>query len=138
LKGGGTWMNSGSRPSVLLALVGSGTVVGFTATLTDKIVPHLIGVDIGCGVSAWNLGKGKLKADKLDKFIRKHVPSGYAVSKEKVDKEECETAFEALPETCTEKPCVGYGPVALPKTPWMKVPWHIKKPQTYWRPSMIR
>jgi RNA-splicing ligase RtcB len=81
--------------------VGSGTVVGFTATLTDKILPHLIGVDIGCGVSAWNLGKGKLKADKLDKFIRKHVPSGYAVSKEITDREECETAFETLPDTCT-------------------------------------
>ena len=31
---------------------GSGCVIGFTSTFTDKIIPDLIGVDIGCGVDA--------------------------------------------------------------------------------------
>ena len=29
---------------------GAGCVVGFTSTMTDKIIPNLIGVDIGCGM----------------------------------------------------------------------------------------
>ena len=56
--------------------VGKGIVVGFTATDTGLAVPSLIGVDIGCGVSAWNLGKGSMPFDKLDSFIRKRIPSG--------------------------------------------------------------
>ena len=52
---------------------GAGCVIGFTAKKTDKIVPNLIGVDIACGVTAWNLGKVKPNFDKLDSFIRKHI-----------------------------------------------------------------
>jgi len=55
---------------------GAGCVIGYTARLTDKIVPNLIGVDIGCGVIAWKLGKITQKFDKLDKFIREFIPSG--------------------------------------------------------------
>jgi RNA-splicing ligase RtcB len=36
-------------------------------------------LDIGCGVSACNLGKGSLRFDKLDAFIRKNIPSGQNV-----------------------------------------------------------
>lgn len=54
-----------------------GAMVGFTMTLNDVIVPSLVGVDIGCGVSAYKLGRlKKLKAEKFDKFIRKHIPIG--------------------------------------------------------------
>ena len=56
------------------------------AGTTVRIMPdvHLgkgtvIGFDIGCGVSACNLGRGKLAFDKLDKFVRKNIPSGQAV-----------------------------------------------------------
>jgi len=58
---------------------GAGCVIGYTAHLTDKIVPNLIGVDIGCGVRAWKIGKRSLvgeKFEKLDKFIRGNIPSG--------------------------------------------------------------
>ena len=54
------------------------SVVGWTATYNDLIIPSVIGFDIGCGISACNLGKGKLAFDKLDKFIRKNIPSGQA------------------------------------------------------------
>ncbi len=56
--------------------VGKEAVVGFTSSVSDVIVPGIIGVDIGCGVTAWNIGKRNLKFDKLDKFIRKNIPLG--------------------------------------------------------------
>ncbi|MDR2072197.1 MAG: RtcB family protein, partial [Spirochaetaceae bacterium] len=59
--------------------LGKGTVVGFTATSNSLIIPSVIGVDIGCGVCACNLGRGNLRFDKLDAFIRKNIPSGMAV-----------------------------------------------------------
>jgi len=58
---------------------GKGTVIGWTATFNDLVIPSVIGLDIGCGVCACNLGHSKLAFDKLDKFIRKNIPSGQAV-----------------------------------------------------------
>jgi tRNA-splicing ligase RtcB (3'-phosphate/5'-hydroxy nucleic acid ligase) len=59
--------------------LGKGTVIGWTATYDSIIIPSFLGLDIGCGVCACNLGRGKLSFDKLDKFIRKSIPSGQAV-----------------------------------------------------------
>jgi len=59
--------------------LGKSTVIGWTATYDSLIIPSVIGLDIGCGVCACNLGKGKLAFDKLDKFIRKNIPSGQVV-----------------------------------------------------------
>jgi len=65
---------------------GAGAVVGFTSTLTDKLIPNVIGVDIGCGVRAVSLGKIpnlNRRFQELDDFIRKEIPSGFAVHSEK-------------------------------------------------------
>jgi len=59
--------------------LGKSTVIGWTATYDSLVIPSVIGLDIGCGVCACNLGKGKLAFDKLDRFIRKNIPSGQAV-----------------------------------------------------------
>jgi len=59
--------------------LGKSTVIGWTATYDNLIIPSVIGLDIGCGVCACNLGRGKLAFDKLDKFIRRKIPSGQAV-----------------------------------------------------------
>jgi len=59
--------------------IGKGTVIGWTATYKKLIIPSVIGLDIGCGVCACNLGRGKLAFDKLDKFIRKNIPAGLDV-----------------------------------------------------------
>jgi len=59
--------------------LGKSTVIGWTATYNEIINPSVIGFDIGCGVCACNLGRGKLAFDKLDKFIRKNIPSGQEV-----------------------------------------------------------
>jgi RNA-splicing ligase RtcB len=59
--------------------LGKTTVIGWTATYTDVLIPSVIGLDIGCGVCACNLGRGNLRFDKLDAFIRKNIPSGQSV-----------------------------------------------------------
>jgi RNA-splicing ligase RtcB len=62
-----------------------GAMVGFTMTLNDVIIPSIVGVDIGCGVSAYHLGRLKaVKSEKLDHFIRKNVPLGMGVHDEPV------------------------------------------------------
>lgn len=56
---------------------GAGICIGFTAELKDKVIPNVVGVDIGCGVLAVNLGNIDINLEKLDKFIRKNIPSGF-------------------------------------------------------------
>lgn len=55
---------------------GSGAVIGFTCPVGDKIIPNVIGVDIGCGV-ATTLTKVASFED-FDKKVRARVPSGFA------------------------------------------------------------
>ena len=57
---------------------GMGCVIGFTGHFTDKIIPNIIGVDIGCGVVAYNLGKQELDFAEVDKRIRESVPLGFS------------------------------------------------------------
>lgn len=61
------------------AHAGAGCVVGTTMTVTDKIVPNLVGVDIACGMETVNIGKVRVDFRKLDNVIREHVPSGFAL-----------------------------------------------------------
>jgi len=59
---------------------GKGAVIGFTMKMTDKIIPEVIGVDIGCGMTSLKIGndfKDDLK--EVDKKIREHVPFGFSV-----------------------------------------------------------
>ncbi len=56
--------------------VGVGCVIGFTADLGDKVIPNIVGVDIGCGMLTVELGDTKVDVRKLDEIIRKHIPSG--------------------------------------------------------------
>lgn len=77
---------------------GSGCVIGYTAKITDKIVPNLIGVDIGCGVASWHLGNEASigqKFDKLDKVIRQYVPSGRSIN-DAFDSDEVEFIYDTL------------------------------------------
>lgn len=58
---------------------GKGCTIGTTMTITDKVIPNLVGVDIGCGMAVANLGKIELNENELkniDKAIREYVPSG--------------------------------------------------------------
>lgn len=63
--------------------VGAGICIGFTAKLSDKIVPNWIGVDIGCGVTSYKLGDIKPNFDDIDNFIRREIPYGMKIRKHK-------------------------------------------------------
>lgn len=61
---------------------GAGCVIGFTANLGDKVIPNVVGVDIGCGMLVASLGKKDIDLDGLDRFIREKIPSGLSVNSE--------------------------------------------------------
>ena len=54
---------------------GKGCTIGTTMTVTDKAVPNIVGVDIGCGMYTVNLGKDEIDLEKLDEAAH-FVPSG--------------------------------------------------------------
>ncbi len=58
---------------------GAGCTIGTTMTIRDKIVPNLVGVDIGCGMFVSLLGKTEIDFKRLDEVIRSFVPSGFDV-----------------------------------------------------------
>lgn len=58
---------------------GSGCVIGFTADLGKRVIPNIVGVDIGCGMLVAELGRVHLDPEKLDKVIRDKVPAGMNV-----------------------------------------------------------
>lgn len=58
---------------------GAGCTIGTTMTITDKVVPNLVGVDIGCGMETVRLAEKRLEMPKLDAAIRARIPSGFAV-----------------------------------------------------------
>jgi len=58
---------------------GAGCTVGYTQTMNDYIIPNFVGVDIGCGIYAYNLGKINVDFAKLDAFIKKNIPVGFSV-----------------------------------------------------------
>ncbi len=53
--------------------------IGLSMTVTDKIIPQLLGVDIGCGMTCVKLNKNNAEFQKLDRVIRENVPSGFAI-----------------------------------------------------------
>ena len=55
---------------------GAGCVIGFTADLGDKVIPNIVGVDIGCGMLSVERGNTDIDLSKLDEVIRKYVPNG--------------------------------------------------------------
>lgn len=58
---------------------GAGCVIGFTADLGEKVIPNIVGVDIGCGMLTTNLGNIDIDFERLDNIIREYVPSGRKV-----------------------------------------------------------
>lgn len=54
---------------------GKGCTIGTTMTITDKIVPAMVGVDIGCGMYTVYLGKTDIDFEKIDE-VAHYIPSG--------------------------------------------------------------
>lgn len=55
---------------------GAGCTVGFTAKLGDKVIPNLVGVDIGCGMHVTGFTMEGLDFERLDNTIRNNIPAG--------------------------------------------------------------
>ena len=60
------------------AHAGKGCTIGTTMTITDKVVPNLVGADIGCGMYCVKLGKVEIDFEQFDKAVYK-LPSGTSV-----------------------------------------------------------
>lgn len=63
---------------------GKGCVIGFTADLGDKVIPNIVGVDIGCGMLCVELGKIELDLERLDNIINEYIPAGRNIREHKV------------------------------------------------------
>ncbi|MDE5832694.1 MAG: RtcB family protein [Desulfovibrio sp.] len=61
---------------------GAGCVIGTTLTVSDKISPNIVGIDIGCGMEAVNIGRARMEFKKLDSVIRDRVPAGFNIRKQ--------------------------------------------------------
>lgn len=63
---------------------GAGCVIGFTGNLGDKVIPNIVGVDIGCGMLILNLGKlTDIDFHAFHEHIRSNVPSGMIVREDR-------------------------------------------------------
>ena len=58
---------------------GSGCVIGFTADLGERVIPNIVGVDIGCGMLTVELGKEAVDYAQLDRVVREFIPAGSEV-----------------------------------------------------------
>ncbi|NLM19548.1 MAG: RtcB family protein [Clostridiaceae bacterium] len=54
---------------------GKGCTIGTTMTIKDKVVPNVVGVDIGCGMYTVNLGKNDIDLKRFDQ-VAHFIPSG--------------------------------------------------------------
>lgn len=54
---------------------GKGCTIGTTMTIADKVVPNMVGVDIGCGMYTVNLGKADIDFEKFDEAAH-FIPCG--------------------------------------------------------------
>lgn len=60
---------------------GKGCTIGTTMTIIDKVIPNMVGVDIGCGMEVVQLKDKNINLAKLDSVIYDNIPSGLKVRK---------------------------------------------------------
>lgn len=53
--------------------------IGLTMTVGERLMPNLVGIDIGCGMTLAQIKGKKIEYQKLDTVIRENVPSGFAI-----------------------------------------------------------
>ena len=70
---------TGSRIRIMPDVhAGSGCTIGTTMTVTDKVCPNIVGVDIGCGMYTVKLAEKNLDFAKIDETCH-FIPSGTSV-----------------------------------------------------------
>lgn len=73
---------AGSRVRMMPDIhAGAGCTIGTTMTISDKVCPNLVGVDIGCGMETVKIKESEIEPQKLDAVIRNHIPSGFEIRK---------------------------------------------------------
>ena len=84
---------AGSRVRIMPDVhYGSFSPIGFTATVSDKIMPSIVGTDIGCGVTIAKIKARNLEFHMLDTVIRKCVPSGFSIYSPSIGKDTLDEA----------------------------------------------
>ena len=72
-------MTEGSKIRIMPDVhAGKGCTIGTTMTISDKVVPNVVGVDLGCGMLTVCLGKININYKKLDEAAH-FIPSGHDV-----------------------------------------------------------
>jgi RNA-splicing ligase RtcB len=61
---------------------GKGAVIGMTMKINEFVIPNVIGVDIGCGMLSARFDQDELNCAMLDSFIKRNIPSGFAINKD--------------------------------------------------------
>lgn len=56
--------------------------IGTAMTIKDRVIPYLVGVDIGCGMTCVRLKNKNAEFMKLDAVIAKRVPTGMKIRRE--------------------------------------------------------
>ena len=64
---------------------GAGCTIGTTMTIKDKVVPNLVGVDIGCGMEVIQIKNPHIDLSKLDRLIYSRIPSGFSIGESHTD-----------------------------------------------------
>ncbi len=73
-------MSEGSKIRIMPDVnAGTGCTVGTTMTVNAKVIPNLVGVDIGCGMETVRLKEKHIEPAKLDKLIYAKIPSGFSI-----------------------------------------------------------
>ena len=55
--------------------------IGFTSTVTSGVMPNVVGIDIGCGITIAQLKNARPDFKKIDTVIRENVPAGFQIRK---------------------------------------------------------
>ena len=59
---------------------GAGSCIGFTMQMNDRIIPDVVGVDIGCGMLSSKFDVDHIDLPAFDQFIKENIPSGFAIN----------------------------------------------------------
>jgi len=86
---------------------GKGAVIGFTMPMTEKVIPNVVGVDVGCGMTSMNIGKAGLfghglTREDFDDIVREKIPFSTNVrSKEYINLRSNEAFYKNINDALT-------------------------------------
>lgn len=79
-------LTAGSRVRIMPDVhAGKGCTIGTTMTVTDKVCPNIVGVDIGCGMYTVKLAEKELDFEKIDEACH-FIPSGMNVWEGRIER----------------------------------------------------